>query len=360
MSCYATILDTITNSYLGFYAVKVIETFANYYVENSNVSCSVPHISPIRDYIFVLSKNIPTLAPNSEAARALLDGHISNSIYGVNTIPTVWHNMPVYDKYWVNYSIYRYIEIKFSTNIPFEMLKSFKQLYPYIDNFSYINVMSLSNGYVDINNCKQYFNTMLLYVYEKNTIFIPQGIDKEAYLKMLLKQGEIMMEEFKLRIGYLNNPHSPESKQYFYDIGIKYRCKLVQMVEKIPNSDINKSKILQILHENNKLNFKDFSNFNWQGQTKTFLWSTQDKTANTGWFRCKETDFSVISDIFQEAKNKELAIFSQDTTQDIHTTKIIGNNRYVRSIPNNLQLGILYDDILNSTNIKYAYSVSKI
>jgi hypothetical protein len=115
-----------------------------------------------------------------------------------------------------------------------------------------------------------------------------------------------------------------------------------------------------MLHENNMLDFKDLASYNFEDQTKTFLWSVQDKTANSNWFKCKETEFSAIYNTFQDVKNQELVNFSQDPTQDINLPQKIGNNKYIRAIPANHLVGILYDDTLNSTNIKHISSVSKV
>lgn len=132
------------------------------------------------------------------------------------------------------------------------------------------------------------------------------------------------------------------------------------MLQNIPNPNINKNKILTMLRDSNKLNFNDFCIYNWDDQVKTFLWSIQNKTSNAQWFKSKETDFSVIYNIFQEIKNTELANFSQDPTQDINSTQKIGNNKYIRAIPKNYLVGILYDDTLNSTTIQYISILSQI
>jgi hypothetical protein len=81
----------------------------------------------------------------------------------------------------------------------------------------------------------------------------------------------MLVNEFKVRIGYLNNLQSSESQQYFHNLVVKYRCVLVQMLENIHDPDFNKSRILKMLHENNMLDFKDLASYNFEDQTKTFL-----------------------------------------------------------------------------------------
>lgn len=358
MSNNASILEIISNSYVEFYTEKVIDIITHYVAYKSNI---VSDYSPLRNFIYELAQNTPKIGDIKDPSCVFLDKYISNSVNSATGVPNIWQNLSGYDKYYFNFFIFRYIEFKFSTNIPFEMLNTFKQLYPCIEQFTFVSGMDIDyNFWFKYEQCKEYFNTMLLHVYEKNVLLIPEGVNKETYLKQLTIQGEIMASEFKVRIGYLNNLNSSESQQYFYDLIVKYRCKFIQTLENISNPEINKSTILTILYENNKLYFQDFTCYNWEDQTKTFLWSVQEKTANTNWFKCKETDFSAVSNIFQDIKNKELADFSQDPTQGINSTQKIGNNKHIRAIPANSLIGILYDDTLNSANIKYISSVSKV
>lgn len=353
MSNLQSILDIISNSHIEHFSEKIIEFITQYTAHKSNIAVS--HNSPLRDFIYALPK-IECKDPSS-----LIFNYVSNSINGVNEIPNVCQNMSAYEKYYINSYIIRFIEFKFSTSIPNEMLSTFRGFYLFLDDFSFIN----SNDFKFDWKIKQFdskdsFNTMLKNVFIKNCVYIPEGMDKDVYMNKLSSQGEIMYNEYKVRVGYLYNLNSPESQEYFRDLVVKYRCKFIQTLENIPNPDMDKSKILSILRENNQLDFNDLRGYNWRDQTKTLLWSVQAKTANADWFKCKETDFTAVSNIFKDIKNQELTNLSINPTQDIISTNRIGNNQYVRSSPDNLLIGMLYDDTLNSTNIKYISSVSKI
>lgn len=359
MANSASTLEIISNCDPDYFAEKVIEFIRQYTANKSNIR--VCHNSPLSDFIYKIAQNTPKIGDIKDPSCILLNNYISDSINSVNKVPNVWQNMPTYAINNINIFIFKFIEFKFSTCIPNEMINTFRKLYPFIDDFTFINGKDFYfNWKMQSYDSEGSFNTRLQHFYDKNCIYMPEGIDKNAYISQLSKQGEIMYLEYKVRVNYLNNLNTIESQQYFHDLIVKYRCTFLQRLENIPNPDINKSRILSILHENNLLDFNDLRGYNWRDQTKTFLWSIQEKTANTDWFSCKETDFSAVSNIFQEIKNQELTDFSNNPTQDSVSTNRIGNSKYNRASPDNLLIGILYDDTLNSTNIKYIDSVSKI
>lgn len=358
MANSASTLEIISNWYEGFFADKVIEFITQYTAYKSNTTVS--QHSPLSDFIYKLAQNTPKIGDIKDPS-CFLFNYISDSINSVNKVPNVWQNMPTNAINNINIYIFKFIEFKFSTSIPNEMINTFRELYPFLDDFSFINGKDFYFDWKMKNyDSKDSFNIMLQKLNDKNCLYMPEGIDKNAYISKLSTQGEIMYQEYKVRVGYLNNLNTIESQQYFNDLIVKYRCTFIQTLENIPNPNINKSIILSKLHENNLLDFNDLRGYNWRDQTKIFLWSIQEKTANTDWFKCKETDFSVVSDTFKQIKNQELTDFSNNPTQDIFSTNRIGNSKYNRASPDNLLIGILYDDTLNSTNIKYINSVSKI
>lgn len=357
MTNSASSLEVINNCSQEYFANKVIEIFTQYISNKSNII--VPQHSPLRNFIYELAQNTPKIG-NINDSSSILFNYISNSINNVNEIPNVCQNMSAYHIKYVNIFIYKYIELKYTTSIPNDMISTFKKLFPYIDDFKFINDNNFKfNWQFKAFNSKDCFNTMLQKALYKNCIHIPEGMDKDAYIEKLLKQGALMYDEYRVRVGYLKNLNSEESQEYFRNLIVKYKCKFIQTLENIPNPGINKSKIISMLHENNLLDFHGLKSYNWRDQTKTFIWSIQENTANLYWFKCKETDFSVVSKIFLDTKYQELTDFSNKPT-DIVSNNRIGNNQHVLATPANWLIGILYDDTLNSTNIKYINSVSKI
>lgn len=354
-----SLIEMITNSYQEFFADKVIEIINKYSLYRSpNI---VATQSPVSLLIFKISQSSPVIMSTPDPSFTLLNTYITNSVNSVTEAPNVWQNMSSCNKSLLNLSIFSYIEFTFTTSIPYAMINAYKELFPLIGQFNFINFMDFK--YIlsmKMSYCNDSFNAMIQHMYQKNCIYIPEGLDMKTYFNKLSIQGEILYQEYKVRINYLTNPDNHVSQQYFYDLVVKYRCKFIQILGNIPNPLINKSTILTILFENNMLNFKDFGGYNWHDLTNTFFWSAQENTANANWFRCKETDFSTVSNIFQEIKNKELANFSQDPTQYRVSTERIGFNNHINATPNNYLVGILYDDTVDSANLRYISSQSKI
>lgn len=353
-----------TTIFDNFYTQQIINKMINYIVNKSTALNPVPYHSPLNNFIFELSKNLPTVDPET---RKILNAYILDSfnlpdkISNIPIAPNKCLDMTASDKNYINFYIFKYIELNFSTNLTNEILNIYKQIYPHINKLQYIGDLNTPYVYnTDIIEAKKYLKTMLEFIFDKKYIIMPENVDKQAYFRKLLKTGEILLNEFKMRESYLCSLNKAESQQYFIDLIIKYKYKLVNIIENVPNPNVNKSKILEMLGYDYYYNFNDFFRYDWEQQVKNYLWSLQDKPSNTKSFRCSATDFSVISETFLEAKNNELAKLSQDPSHNINAYPRIGNNKYIRAIPKNYLVGILYDDTLNSANIKFISKASEI
>lgn len=132
----APTLEIISNCYQEYFAQKVIEFITQYTANKSNFTMC--HNSPLTDFIYELSQNTPKIG-NIKDPSCTLFNYISNSINSVNSAPNVWQNMPAYAINNVNIFIFKFIEFKFSTSIPNEMINAVRELYPFIDDFTFIN-----------------------------------------------------------------------------------------------------------------------------------------------------------------------------------------------------------------------------
>lgn len=355
-------LEIMNNTYAEFYASQIVESIFKYIVDAPSVSNSVAHFSPLRDFINQLPNNLPTVDPH---IRAILDGYIwkscniPNSINNTTIAQNICPNIPIYNKYYINYFIAKLVEINFSTNLPYEVLIVLKQLNLDIDKVEFIGNLDISKLKTISVEWGKFDLKMKLHEFlNNNRLHIPDNIDKGHYYKQIQINGTFLIEEFKVRVGYLSNPDSIETKQYLLNLIVNYRYKLVAMLETVPN--VNKSNILTMLKDNFVYNINDFSSYNWKDLSKTFFWSIQDQTCYQGGFKCKVTEFSAVYDAFQEAKNNELVSLSQDPTQNINSSQKIGSNIYNRVIPKTYLVGLMYDDTLNSANLRYINKCSEI
>lgn len=268
--------------------------------------------------------------------------------------------IPEYVKTKDNYIIYKYIENKYSTNLTSVRLNKLIELYP--DLF----IVELKNNqpeyYVNMNIeiANSYFTQRLETLLDKGHLYIPDNINKQDYVNNLQINARVLFDEYKLRESYLRNPKTHEAQQYFHDLIIKYRYKLVDMLENEYNPNLNKSNILKMLQDNNKYDYNDFTYYRWQDQVRTFFWSLQDKTGHHGGFRTNSTDFCDIYEKFNKIKNEELVKLSKNPTENINSSKKIGNNLFNQAIPVNYLVGIIQDDALNSANIKTKSILSQI
>lgn len=268
--------------------------------------------------------------------------------------------IPEYVKTKDNYIIYKYIENKYSTNLTSVRLNKLIELYPelFIVELKNNQPEYYINMSIDIAN--SYFTQRLETLLDKGHLYIPDNINKEDYVNNLQINARVLFDEYKLRESYLRNPKTDVAQQYFHDLIINYRYKLADKLENEYNPNLNKSNILKMLLDNNKYDYIDFTSYRWQDQLKTFWWSLQDKTSNSQWFKSKETDFCDIYEKFNKVKNDELVKLSKNPTEDINSSKKIGNNVFNQAIPANYLVGILQDDALNSANIKTKSILSQI
>lgn len=312
------------------------------------------------DDIPVRHKDIQT---KSSWARMAADNFIWDSCYKSQKFTLsqgIKINIPEYVKTKDNYIIYKYIENKYSTNLTSVKLNTLIELYPDLYRVELINNHTKYYVNMNIEIANSYFNQRLISFLNRGLLYIPDNLNKEDYVNNLQINGRVLYDQYKLRESYLRHLETAESQQYFHNLIINYRYKLVDMLENVSNPNLNKSNILKMLQDNNKYDFKDFSSYNWQDQVRNFFWSLQDKTLYKGGFKSKATDFCDIYEQFNKVKTDELVKLSQNPTENINSSNKIGNSRGNPAIPVNYLVGILQDDALNSANIETKSILSQI
>lgn len=176
-----------------------------------------------------------------------------------------------------------------------------------------------------------------------------------------------LFEQYKIREAFLQNFRSIETIIYLKDLIINSKLNMIELIKDInigPKPyELNISKLLKDLIENNTFDFNDFKEYSWEGQFKAFFWSCKEKCYNyaIGWHPKNPLSYDSkgISDMYTIIKKKELAYSGY--YENTYTTKTINapTNYIFKSIgdcpdidakPKNFLVGLMYDDALNAAN----------
>lgn len=244
------------------------------------------------------------------------------------------------------------LEDEFSTNLSQEELTQILQQHPEIIDISYTLKKKEYKIHLTSDQSKLLLNQKFKVLWDKGEIYNPKNKTEDKMLEEMSVHFKDLYDEFKIKVDYIKNIDSWESKKYLQNLIIKDRCMTLKRIDELDFPAQNKDELLKSLFNDNKYDFNDFYKYNWKSQQNTFFWSWLNRIENDSGFRTIFREPTEIKDYFIAVKKHELMLASNNEPVEPNKRKFIGNVQELRSKPDNYLVGLILNDVLNSANIK--------
>lgn len=245
------------------------------------------------------------------------------------------------------------LEDRYSTNLSQEELTQILQQHPEIIDISYtFEKKKKFVEYMSLEQAEKLLNKKFKILWDKGEIYNPKNKTKDNMLAEMSVHFKDLHEEYKIRVNYLKDIDSWESKKYLQNLIIKDRCMTLKRIDELDFPAQNKDELLKSLFNDNKYDFNDFYKYDWRGQQSTFFWSWLNHIENKSGFLTILRDPTEIKNQFITIKKQELMLASNNEPVEPNKRKFIGNTQEIRSKPDNYLVGLIYNDVFNSANIK--------
>lgn len=244
------------------------------------------------------------------------------------------------------------LEDTFSTNLSQEELTQILQQHPEIIDISYTLEKKKYGEYMSSVQSEKFLNTKFKTLWDKGEIYNPNNLTEDQMLAEMKVHFKDLFDEYKIRVNYIKNIDSWESKKYLQNLIIKDRCMTLKRIDKLDFPAQNKDELLKSLFNDNKYDFSDFYKYDWRSQESTFFWSWLNRIENDSGFKTMLTDPTEIKNQFIRTKTHELMLASNNEPVEPNRRRFIGNIQELRSKPDNYLVGLMLNDVLNSANIK--------
>jgi len=252
------------------------------------------------------------------------------------------------------------LEDRYSTNLSQEELTRILQQHPEIIDISYtLDKKSKFAEYITVDKAKENLNKKFKTLWDQGVIYNPKNLTEEEMLGEMSVHFVDLYDEFKIRVNYIKKIDTWESKKYLQNLIIRDRCMTLKRIDELDFPGKNKDELLKSLFNDNRYNFKDFYKYDWRGQESTFFWSWLNHIENGSGFTTVLTDPTDIKNQFINTKKHELMLASNNDPVAVNKRKFIGNTKVLRSNPDNYLVGLMYNDVLNTANIKTLSRLSK-